>query len=195
MSFAQLIAEGATIEAMAELLDGLDHDGRVQAIRAVGGKSQKALWQRAEGHVAQMHDIVPPDVPPLTPVRHFGKNSLPLFSHFEKRFCRPAEDADVWWGYNHQPNAWITGPGYFFCKASEAAERGAVVVDYHHVPPAGAPLPEGWPAPKPNDKGLSRPVYGFMEDYLRRVSAHVTIGRAWRHGKATGNYFILCRES
>ena len=34
-----------------------------------------------------------------------------------------------------------------------------------------------------------------MIDYLRRVSDHVTIGRAFRKGKWTENYFLLCRES
>jgi hypothetical protein len=33
-----------------------------------------------------------------------------------------------------------------------------------------------------------------MVDYLRRVSAHVLIGRAHRDGKALPNYFLLCRE-
>lgn len=194
MSFSALIQQGAPLEALADHLDGLAHDGRVRAIRGVGGKGQRRLWALAEGNAAQMDAIVPADRPPLAQVRHFGKNSLPMFSHFEKRFCRPVEGATEWWGYNHQPNAWVTGPGYFICKPSTEPERGAVVVDYHHVPPTDHPLPEGWPAVKPNDRGLSKPVYGFMEDYLRRVSVHVTIGRAWRHGKETQNHFILCRE-
>jgi hypothetical protein len=41
---------------------------------------------------------------------------------------------------------------------------------------------------------LQRFVYARMHDFLRKVSAHVSIGRAWREHKATDNYFVLCRE-
>jgi hypothetical protein len=47
---------------------------------------------------------------------------------------------------------------------------------------------------KRNDQGLSRFVYANMVDYLRRVSSHVVIGRAYKGGKEMPNYFILCRE-
>ena len=32
-----------------------------------------------------------------------------------------------------------------------------------------------------------------MKDYLRRVYGRVLIGRAFRKGKATPNYFVLAR--
>jgi phosphodiesterase/alkaline phosphatase D-like protein len=41
---------------------------------------------------------------------------------------------------------------------------------------------------------LQRFVYARMDDFLRKVSAHVSIGRAWRNHKVTDNYFVLCRE-
>jgi hypothetical protein len=53
--------------------------------------------------------------------------------------------------------------------------------------------PEGWPVIKPNEAGISRLVYAYMQDYLRRVSDHITIGRAYRKGKESPNYFTLCR--
>ena len=54
--------------------------------------------------------------------------------------------------------------------------------------------PDGWPEIRSNERGLSRFVYGFMIDTLRRVSKHVTIGSAARKGKDLGSWFILCRE-
>ena len=54
--------------------------------------------------------------------------------------------------------------------------------------------PPGWPEPRPNDLGLSRFVYGFMVDTLRRVSEHVTIGSAARKGRDLGSWFVLVRE-
>ena len=84
----------------------------------------------------------------------------------------------------------VTGPGYFV--AVEDAERGEVLIDYRRVPDR---IPVDWPAVRPNDRGLSRFVYGFMVDTLRRVSEHVTIGSAARHGKDTGNWFVLCRQA
>jgi hypothetical protein len=84
--------------------------------------------------------------------------------------------------------AWLTGPGYFVCHQDGAAPAA---IDYRIVPPE---TPPGWPGVKPNDQGLSRFVYAHMVDYLRRVSAHVVIGRAYRDGKEMPNYFVLCRE-
>jgi hypothetical protein len=82
----------------------------------------------------------------------------------------------------------VTGPGYFVAVPS----RDEVLVDYRQVPPEH---PGGWPDIKPNERGLSRFVYGFMVDTLRRVSEHVTIGSAARNGKDMGSWFLLCRES
>ena len=67
-----------------------------------------------------------------------------------------------------------------------------MLVDYRRVPEAH---PDGWPAIRRNEQGLSRFVYGFMVDTLRRVSEHVTIGSAARKGKDLGSWFILTRES
>ena len=128
---------------------------------------------------------------PATEVINAGKNSLPVFSHFEKRFCRTADNPDVLYGYNEGSTRKFVGPGYFV--ASVDAERGEVAVNYYHVPPEDAALPEAWPAIKPNEKGVQKFVYAKMIDYLRKVSDHVTIGRADRNGKTTNNYFLLCR--
>ena len=59
-------------------------------------------------------------------------------------------------------------------------ERGEVGIDYRMVPPDDAQLPDGWPKIKPNEKGVQMFVYKGMVDYMRRVSATVTIGRAFK---------------
>ena len=69
--------------------------------------------------------------------------------------------------------------------------RTAHHVDYNELP---ASAPESWPGIRRNEVGVSRFVYGFMVDTLRRVSQHVTIGSAARNGKPMGSWFVLCRE-
>ncbi|MDP6977562.1 MAG: hypothetical protein QF570_03035 [Myxococcota bacterium] len=179
---------------IAQFLDALSHDERVSAIRALGAKEQSRLYDAADGFAeVRLVDLVSPLIPDLTEVRHHGKNSLPLFSHFEKRFSRPPgrdpEAPSELMGFNFQTMSPITGPGYYLAREDE--DRREVLVDYNLLPDCH---PDGWPEIKPNDRGLARFVYGFMIDTLRRVSEHVTIGSAARHGKDTGNWFVLCRE-
>lgn len=181
---------------VARTLDSMSHAERVQAIRAVGRAEQRRLYEAVAGFRAlRMTDAVPAAVPAMTTVRHFGKNTLPVFSHFEKRFCRPADadpqGPDRLWGYNVSPVAPLVGPGCFVLRPD--AERGELLVDYNLLP-EGAP-PAGWPAIRSNERGLSRFVYGFMIDTLRGVSEHVTIGSAARRGKDLGSWFLLCREA
>jgi hypothetical protein len=138
-------------------------------------------------------DLVLPEVGDLVPVHHFGRNTLPLFTHFEKRFCRP-RDADPkkpgeLYGFNFHTLAPLAGPGYFVAR--EDPGRPEVWVDYNQVPPSH---PEGWPEIVSNNRGLPRLVFGFMVDTLRGVSEHVTIGSAARRGRDLGSWFVLCRK-
>jgi len=179
---------------IARALDDMTHAERVRAIRAAGRSEQRRLYEAVDGFRAlALADMVPATVPAMTEVRHHGKNTLPAFTHFEKRFCRPAAaDAaspDVLWGYNEGSARWITGPGYFVLRPD--AQRGELLVDYYQVPPQH---PAGWPAIRPNDRGLGQFVYGFMIDTVRGVSKHVTIGSAARKGKDIGSWFLLCRQ-
>ncbi len=178
---------------VTRFLDSLSHPERVEAIRAVGRAEQRALYEAVDGYESvTLADLVPRERADLEPVRHFGKNTLPLFSRFEKRFCRPgdtdAEKPDVLYGFNFQAMERVTGPGYFV--AHDAGPRPEVLVDYTHVPPQ---RPESWPEIRRNEIGLSRFVYGHMIDTLRRVSEHVTIGSAARKGKDLGSWFLLTR--
>jgi hypothetical protein len=178
--------------ALSAFLDGLDHAGRMQAVTSLQGTALQAkLYDAAKAAPpVTLMELVPADAPPLREVIWHGKNSLPMFTLFQKRFCRPGgvRGEQELWGYNHQSLAWLTGPGYFVCHQDGPVPAA---IDYRIVPPEAPP---GWPAVKRNDEGLARLVYRDMVDYLRRVSAHVLIGRAHRDGHALPNYFVLCRE-
>jgi hypothetical protein len=125
-----------------------------------------------------------------TAVRHFGRNSLPAFTHFEKRFFRTAQGHVH--GANFQLMAPLTGPGYF--GVSTRPGQRELLIDYG---PAALPsrAPADWPAIAPNERGISRFVYGFLVDRLRRVSEHVSIGEPARRDKPLGSWFVLCRDA
>src|SRR5581483_8724906 len=124
--------------------------------------------------------LVPPGTDSLREVIHHGRNSLPLFHHFQKRFCRPDGDApsDVLWGYNEGSTRPFVGPGYFLARPYGDKE---LVVDYGGLPPR---RPTHWPEILPHESRLGRFVWVGMTDVLRRVSEHVSIGRAYKGSKA-----------
>jgi len=191
-AIAELPSDPAKI---ANFLDALDHEQRVSAIRSLSARDQRLLWQAVDGFASiRLVDMVPPSVPALKPVPHYGKNSLPLFTVFEKRFYRPssseAHHPNELCGCNFTNTMSLVGPGYYV--AIDDPKRPEVLIDYRRVP---LEKPDDWPAIRPNDKGLSRFVYGFMVDTLRRVSEHVTIGSAARNGKEIDSWFVLCREA
>ena len=180
---------------IARFLDGLDPRDRVEASRAAGRAEQRRLYEAVDGFgEVLLADLVPPSTSEMATVRHYGRNTLPLFTHFEKRFSRPrhadARKPDQLYGFNFQRLAVLTGPGYFVAREDTA--RPEVLIDYRELP---TEHPEDWPEIRPNDRGVSRFVYGFMVDTLRRVSEHVTIGSAARGGHDLGSWFILCREA
>jgi hypothetical protein len=193
---AGLLADAPVrMQALAERLDGWTHDQRVAAVRSLGRAQQRRLYAAAAGHrPLHLADLVPPEAADFTPVRHLGRNTLPAFTLFEKRFCRPrgadARKPGELYGFNFQTMQPVTGPGYFVAR--EDPNRPEVWVDYNHVPPEH---PEGWPAIRRNEVGLARFVYGYMVDTLRGVSEHVSIGSAARKGKDLGSWFVLCREA
>ncbi len=187
--------ETVDLAALGKLFEKASPDERVRIVGAIDARGQARLWQAAEGRRVTIEEMVPRDLGPLVPVIFHGKNSLPAFTRFQKRFCRPSEgvQADELWGYNYQPARWLaplTGPGYFIaCDSSDPL--GGVAVDYRRIPPA---RPEGWPEPVDNRRRLSRFIYDGLVDYLRPVSAHLLVGRATRGDKPLANYFLLCHE-
>ncbi len=190
---ARIVENPIRIKELAALLDGLSHEERVAWVHSMGRREQRRLYEAAEGFLPLgLADLVPPGSADGATVRHFGKNTLPAFTRFEKRFARPGgEDPQaprVLHGFNFQALGWLTGPGYYVARADPA--RPEVLIDYREIPTAAPP---GWPAPRPNDAGLGRLVYGGMVDRLRRVSEHVTIGSAAKNGRDLGSWFLLTR--
>jgi hypothetical protein len=187
------IRQGAGAEDLQEWLDAQSHAARVAAVRGLSRRAEAALYARvADAGSLTLDALVPAGTPLHVPVRHFGLNSLPAFRVFEKRFYRvtPGSDAGAGIaGANFQTLSPLTGPGYFVVRTGQPGE---LLVDYNHVP---SEAPKGWPAIAPNDRGRQRLVYGFMIDTLRRVSEHVSIGRAARKGVEIDAYFVLCREA
>jgi len=179
---------------IAEGLDGLPARLRTAAVRGISRRAQRDLYAKVRGFApVRLADLVPADRGDLETVRHFGRNTLPAFTLFEKRFCRlvgtAREAPESLAGFNFQALSGITGPGYFV--AVEDPGGLEVLVDYRRLPQA---RPMDWPAIRSNEVGLARFVYGFMVDTLRRVARDVTVGAAARNGRALGNYFVLSRE-
>ena len=108
----------------------------------------------------------------------------------------PQDGSERLFGYNHAPSGKLVGPGYFVAVPTRGqpawAERGPVVVDYFQVP--DGPVPGEWPKVVPNSKGLQRFVYNGTRDFMRRVSAHVSIGAAHKGEKSLDHYFVLVRQ-
>jgi hypothetical protein len=181
----------ADVVRIAGALDGLGEPERLDAIAHLRRKELAALYEAAAGNPPlHLTDFVPTTVPARTEVIHEGKNSLPLFTRFQKRFCRAANPEELW-GYNEQANRLFTGPGYFVAHHNE---RGELVIDYRSVPPARPEdLPPGWPPIIPNSARLSRFIYNGTVDVMRRVSQRVSIGRAERAGKPMDAWFALVR--
>ncbi len=181
--------------AIAEHLDSLATDAAVTTVRRLSGRRvQRRLWEAVVQNARiGTADLVPPDYEPMRPVVFHGKNSLPMFTEFEKICCRPpARDGPgELWGYNEGPaRPWI-GPGYYVTHDSPDSELGGTVFDYTRIPGERC---RGWPAIKANERGVSRLVYAGMLDYMRRVARDVFIGSATKGGSEIDSYFIVVRQ-
>ncbi|APR83781.1 Hypothetical protein A7982_09130 [Minicystis rosea] len=176
-------ASASEIEAY---LDGLAPAARLEEVLAVTGRGVKRLYEAVEGSS-------PPSLEELVPTGtegvliYEGRNSLAAFSRFQKRFVRKG---GLVLGYNHQSMSFVTGPGYFVVHPPSGSGEHGKELDFDYTTPPPAE-PAGWPAYKPNERGLSRFVYGHMHDYVRRVARGVVVGKAYRHGKEQDAYFSL----
>lgn len=174
---------------IASFLDALVDVDRVTAVRGLGPSALRRLWDLVEDFAEMtLADLVPRTTPPYEPIIHHGRNSLPLFALFEKRFYRMGDGSTVG-GANFQTLSPFTGPGYFVARKLEG--RPEVLIDYSALP---KDKPPEFPEIRGNESGLARLVYGSMLDTVRRVSEHVSIGAAARNGQPIGAYFVLCRE-
>ncbi len=197
MDLTVLIQPSVDLPRLTRVLDELGHSGRLATVRGWDGRTLARLYEAAKGHHALTTEhFVPAAIGPLTEVIHHGKNSLPAFSHFQKRFARPdaAESPPKeLWGFNRQSNEAFTGPGYFVVHTEWDAGQvpGEVAIDYRRLPPGKVP---SWPEIVPNSARLGRFVYAGMVDVMRGISNHVSIGRAWKQGKYMDAWFALVRE-
>ncbi len=193
---ALLREPGLALDDFASRFEDAGPAEQIAITEAIDRRGQERLWALAAGRRIGIDELVPQDFEPLRPVVFHGKNSLPAVSRFQKRFCRPATGTPrrELWGFNFQPLRWLvplTGPGYFVAYDVEYP-LGGVAIDYRRVPTSH---PADWPPIVPNSFRLSRFIYDGTVDYLRRVSAHLLIGRATRGGEQEmPNWFVLCRE-
>ena len=113
----------ADMDGLAAWLDGLSNAERSAEVLTLNKSAQKTLWTLCAERTVAIEDLVPVGTPSLKPVRHIGKNSLPVFSRFEKRFCRIDADPNLLVGYNEGPTRPYVGPGDFTTRLSDEAER------------------------------------------------------------------------
>ncbi len=176
--------EATDIHTLSTALDGATPEQRVAWLQRLPGKQLPILYDLAEGQtleIEQLHDAED------TAVVHQGMNNMAMFRGFQKRMV--LHDGQLK-GYNHQPWAWLVGDGTFIVVPSPDVP-GELWFDYINLPDSGYPE---FPPIKDNKAGLSRFVYGGMIDIVRRVSAHVVIGKAFLGDKPRGQYFCLCRR-
>lgn len=180
---------------IASFLDSLVLADQISAARSLqGGSLQGALW-KAVSQVPRVStdQMVPADYPELRPIIFHGKNSLPVFTDFQKICFRPEGCAgqSVAWGYNETKiRNWI-GAGYYVLHDTADSAHGGAAFDYTQLPDKGLPA---WPEVLPNTAGISRFIYAHMIDYMRRVSEDVFIGSAVRNGREMNSYFVVVRE-
>ena len=186
VSLAALLEnEGTTARILFEHLASLSPQQRVDDMRGVpGGKMARLFTLCADSEPLVATDIVPEGA--TGPIIHEGKNSLPMFSLFQKRF---AKQGAAIIGYNHQTWSFVTGPGYF-TVVDVADKPKELLFDYTKVPEAGI---DGWPKVRSNSGGFSYFVYRGMHDFCRKVGPSVLIGCALREGKPLDSYFMLTR--
>ena len=201
MRLAELIADpDAGIGDISILLDSLDGPQRWAHLRELDRTRQRALYRKAAGSAMDLAHLVS-DGGPRVEVIHDGLNTLPMpprLRRFQKRFCRPdGGPTQRLFGYNEGPTRRLLGPGYFVAtpmdERSPWQEHGSIMVDYYQVP--DSPVADGWPAVVPNSAGLQRFVYHETRDFLRRVSAHVSVGAAYKRDQPLDHYFVLCRRT
>lgn len=181
-----LIDAGAGYPDISAYLDALSSDERLAQMLSITGSRVGRLYAAvAGGPAVTVDDWFPPATSEGQTVILEGRNSLPAFSRFQKRFYRKG---DVVVGYNHQTMSFVTGPGYFVATNGDATHPGELLFDYTLEPPF---IPEGWPTYAPNSAGLSKLVYEHMKDYCRRVAKGVIIGEAFKKGKREGAFFSL----
>jgi len=201
VSLNQLLQDpNTTLEDVQQRLNQVDFETRLQECMKLGKKAQKNLYRLGASNPCTLEDMVPANIPPKTPVILEGKNSLPLFTRFQKIFAW-AEDEHALYGFNEGFTRKFIGPGYFVAHLTDSAHaqegwttHARSVVNYHIVPPSQDAVPAGWPKVVPNTKGLQRFVYRGMNDFMRKITDDVSIGAAFKGDKDFDSFFVLVRR-
>ena len=190
-SFSTLLDQpGVDLATLTKHLGKLSPDQRRYEATEVNKAQQVALCEAAgrSPHPISLDYLLPANAKPYVPYPFDGRNSLPIFTRFQKVFYK-MDDGRIG-GFNNQNLGWFTGPGYYVAEMVEG-HPGEIGVNYMKIP---GTKPQGWPPIKPNEAFPSRFIYANMIDYLRWVSDDVVIGRAYRAGtKPMPNWFLLSR--
>ena len=187
-SLRSILDGGGKYAEISAFLDGLSPSARLAEVVSITGSRVGKLYDAvSDGPKMTMEDFFPASVPDGETIIYEGRNSLPTFSRFQKRFSRKG---DVIVGYNHQLMSFVTGPGFFVTKMGDETHPHEIFFDYTAEPPH---FPADFPAYKKNASGLSRLVYFNMKDYCRKVAKGVVVGAAFKDGKAMGAFFSLTR--
>jgi hypothetical protein len=121
MDISALIGPPVQRQELARGLDDVADEVRFQSVYELGATELARLFEAAgDNEPLRLEHFVPADMPFGAEVVHWGKNSLPLFRRFQKRFCRPVGRASELWGYNEHPLRRLAGPGYFVAREDEA---------------------------------------------------------------------------
>ncbi len=187
-TLGELVRHRATRAEIAAHLDGLPASERLAQVLDVRGGMVGKLYDAVGGGAPLTLEDFAPEGDTRTVIFE-GRNSLPAFSRFQKRFARIGNTVV---GYNHQAMSFVTGPGYFVVRPPTPGEAhpDELFFDYTTEPPG---IPTGWPAFKPNGAGLSRAVYQDMKDFCRTVAKGVLVGKAYKKGVAQNAYFTLTK--
>ena len=184
-----LAAPRITIDEVAEQLNVSSTAQREASVLGLGKSAQKRLWELAASAATPVTTdyFLPADFPPLQPIPFEGKNSLPIYTRFQKVFYRTSKGEVA--GFNNYSLSVLIGPGYYIAYPSPHNAK-ELCIDYTQLP---SEKPPGWAQITENTRGLARFFYGGLKDYLRWVSPDVVIGKAFRNGTPLENYFILMR--
>jgi hypothetical protein len=192
MDVTTLLEPKINLDRLAEVLDGLGHDGRCHTTRTWTKDQYAAIFEAAKGfRPIDLDFLVPSGTGVMVEVIHHGHNTLPMFTEFQKRFVKLDDGSDVLWGYNHQSMQLFTGPGYFGVTKGDGEHEGELVIDYGKIPKQ---KPASWPPISANDSGIAALVSGGMVDYLRALSSHVSIGAAFKNGAHRKQWFAMVRK-
>lgn len=187
-SLSGLLDAKASAKEIESFLDGLSPSARLEQVLSVKGKGVARLYHAVEAAPPLTLEEIVPQGHKGTLI-YEGRNSLPMFTRFQKRFTRTKSGSAII-GYNHQTMSVVTGPGYFVVKpaSGDGPHPTEPYFDYTEDAPEE---PAGWPPFKPNDRALSRLVYMNMKDYIRRVARGVIVGKAYKLGGDQKAYFSL----